>query len=112
MATRKPMMGAKIIPMTTFIKPEPTKAKIPTETKVAPIKPPTKEWVTEIGMPNLVERDTQMIAPIRAKIKSCWEISSGETMPLPMVLATSVVINAPRRLKLAAKKIALLKERA
>jgi len=112
MATKNPIIGAKIIPLAILIKPLVLKAEIPTETRAAPNNPPTKEWVTEIGMPNLVDRTTQITAPIRAKIKSGWEITSGKTIPLPMVLATSVVIKAPERLKTAAKKIALLKERA
>jgi hypothetical protein len=39
-------------------------------------------------------------------------IISDITIPLPIVLATSVVIKAPKRLKTAARAIAFLKERA
>lgn len=111
MATKNPITGAKIIPLAILINPWVFKAEKPTETKTTPIKPPIKEWVTEIGIPNLVEKATQIIAPRRAKIKRGWEIISGETIPLPMVLATSVVMKAPKRLKKAAKMTAFLKER-
>lgn len=63
-------------------------------------------------MPDLVEIITQIIAPIKAEIKSSWEIISIFTIPFPMVLATSVEKKAPKILKKAANINACLKERA
>lgn len=76
-ARKNPSIGAKIIPAATLMSPLLTMAEIPTETKAAPMSPPIKEWVTEIGMPYFVEKIVQIIAPIKAKIKRDWEVISG-----------------------------------
>jgi hypothetical protein len=68
-AKENPTMGANIMPIIIFTKPEVIKAEVPAEIIAGPIRPPIKECVTDTGIPNLVEKATQIIAPIRAKIK-------------------------------------------
>ena len=79
----------------------------PTETRTAPIMPPTRAWEELDGIPSFHVKIFQKIAPRRAAIMIFSLTKDGElTIFPPIVLATPVETNAPRKFKVAAIAIA------
>ena len=80
---------------------------LPTETRTAPINPPTSACEELEGIPSFQVKMFQKIAPRRAAIIIFSLTKSGElTISPPIVLATPVEIIAPRKFKTAAIAIA------
>ena len=62
----------------------------------APMRPPTRAWDELTGSPIRIVMRFQRMAESRAAIMTLSVMAAGSTIPLPMVLATAVVRNAPR----------------
>jgi hypothetical protein len=84
----RPITGDSTIKTETFIIPEVIKAEGPTFIKAGPIIPPIKEWDTLIGIPSMVQTNTHTIAPTSAARMKYSSITTGFTIPFPIVFAT------------------------
>ena len=73
----------------------------PPAARHAPTRLATREWLTLTGKPRRVADSTQITDAKMAAMTVYSLISSGLTIPLPMVLATAVPVSAPIRLKVA-----------
>lgn len=68
--------------------------------------PPTSAWEALTGSPKTVMNQFHRKALASAAMTTPSVTADGSTMPLPMVFATAVVINAPRIFIIAASKTA------
>src|SRR5919199_3512874 len=79
----------------------------PWATTMAPIKPPMRACVEELGKPQYHVIRFHAMAPTRAAPTKASVTFSVTTMPLPTVVATFVVRNAPARLSTAESRTAV-----
>ena len=87
---------------TLLTMPSMLRAPTPAATIVAPMSPPIRAWLLELGMPRRHVIRFQAIAPISAAPTTAWVVVDSSTMPAPIVLATAVPANAPMKLNAAA----------
>src|ERR1035437_491463 len=82
----------------------------PAAAHAAPIRPPMRAWLLELGMASAHVIRFQVMAPIRAAINTVaplFRIMLSWTMPLPIVPATAVPnTRAPTKLAVAERRIA------
>ena len=77
-------------------------APTPAAMIVAPIRPPIRAWLLELGRPSRQVMRFQVIAPMSAAATIAWVVVVSSTRPAPIVLATAVPANAPMKLKAVA----------
>ena len=104
--TTKPMMGERRRARPMSFRPAQWKSPNPCLAATAPTMPPMRAWDEEEGSPFHQVRRFQMMAPMSAAMTVSRSIFEGSTMPLPMVVATALLMKAPRKLRLAARKMA------
>jgi hypothetical protein len=109
-APRKPTIGEVTMGITTFGRRPVSQCNTdqlpPAVAIAAPQSPPISAWLELEGSPSHHVRRFHTIAPSSAQRIVDIVITSGSTIPLPMVDATAVPMSAPVRLKNAARVIA------
>src|SRR5665213_1672365 len=87
-ARKKPLAGDSTMADAVLLSPDQTTAFQPPLHKPAPTSPPIRAWDEDEGMPASQVTIFQTMAPISAP-KITWSLMmAGETMPVPMVVAT------------------------
>src|SRR5215216_4184151 len=94
-APANPSSGEKTIPRSTLATPSVWIASVPAAATPAPTIEKTSAWLELDGMPYHQVTRFQAIADSSAAATSCWVASSGAMIPLPIVVATAVPVNAP-----------------
>src|SRR5688572_21533543 len=106
--TMKATVGATSAGIRTLPRmPSPKIASTPAATKVAPTTPPISAWEELDGSPKYQVIRFQQIAPTRPAKITVVVIASGSTTSLATVAATSSEMNAPTKLRIAAKATAI-----
>src|SRR5438105_587278 len=96
-AAVKPRRGENIRPWNVFSSPPNWIALQPALATPAPTMLKISAWLELDGMPKYQVTRFQVIAAINAEMTSACVDSSGETIPLPTVVATAVPDNAPTK---------------
>ena len=113
-APTKPMIGELTSGIRTLLTtPSTWIAASPPPAIEAPISPPIRAWLDELGIPSRHVMRFQTMPPTRAAITTISlglrpvpEYGSGLTRPEAIVWATAVPVNAPTKLAVADRMIA------
>lgn len=108
----RPTKGEVINPVRILKKPSQMTAPVPLRAITAPINPPIKAWDELLGIPKYQVKRFQKMAPIIAATITRGTTSREDTILFPIVAATAVPLNAPKKLKVEAMPIAARGETA